>query len=136
MAKKNPLLAAFEAKLRQEFAQELARFEAEKEVEFAQRLSKNTEINMISMLFAGSDLGFLGRVRSGALLERQVEVKMKIADDLLKDVKDDPELTYTKADLARRLIQILGPSEWARCQNLFPLLRDYWVEGDGTDGKS
>ena len=136
MAKKqNPLLAAFEAKLRQEFAQELARFEAEKEVEFAQRLSKNTEINMIAMLFAGNDLGFLGRARSGLLLERQVEVKMKIADDLLNDVKDDPELTYTKADLARRLVQILGPSEWARCQNLFPLLREYWVEGDDVDGK-
>jgi hypothetical protein len=121
MSKKpNPLLAAFEAK---------------KEAEFSQRLAKNTEINMIAMLIAGNNLGFLGPARAGLLLEEQVEVKMDIAEALLADAKDDPTLAYTKADLARRLIQILGPSEWARCQALFPLLRDYWVKGDVVDGK-
>lgn len=136
MAKKqNPLLAAFEAKLRQEFEKEKAQLVAEMEIDFSRRLSKNTEINMIAMLFAGNDLGFLGRVRAGLLLEQQVETKMKIAEAFLADVKDDPDLTYSLADLARRVIQILGPSEWARCQNLFPLLQEYWVGGDDTDGK-
>jgi hypothetical protein len=121
MAKKqNPILAAFEAK---------------KEAEFQQRLATNTEINMIAMLIAGNDLGFLGPARAGLLLEEQVEVKMRIADELLRDAEDDPSLVYTKYDLASRLKSILGPSEWARCQKLFPLLRDYWVEGDDTDGK-
>lgn len=136
MAKKqNPLLAAFEAKLRQEFAQEMAAFEAAKEAEFSQRLARNTEINMIAMLIAGNDLGFLGTARAGLLLEEQIEVKMRIADELLRDAEDDPSLVYTKYDLASRLKSILGPSEWVRCQELFPLLRDYWVEGDDTDGK-
>ena len=132
MAKKqNPILAAFEAKLRAEFAQEKAQMEAD----FKDRLSMNTEINMIAMLIAGNDLGFLGPARAGLLLEEQVEVKMRIADELLRDAEDDPSLVYTKYDLASRLKSILGPSEWARCQKLFPLLRDYWVEGDDTDGK-
>lgn len=121
MAKKqNPILAAFEAK---------------KEAEFAERLARNTEINMIAMLIAGNDLGFLGPARAGLLLEEQLEVKMRIADELVKDAEDDPSLVYTKYDLASRVKSILGPEEWARCQYLFPLLRDYWVEGDDTDGK-
>lgn len=121
MAKKqNPILAAFEAK---------------KEAEFSERLARNTEINMIAMLIAGNDLGFLGTARAGLLLEEQIEVKMRIADELLRDAEDDPSLVYTKYDLASRLKAILGPAEWVRCQKLFPLLRDYWVEGDDTDGK-
>ena len=132
MAKKqNPILAAFEAKLRAEFAQEKAQMEAD----FKDRLSMNTEINLISMTLAGSRLGFLGEKRAGAFLEEQVETKMKLADDLLKDAEDDPSLEYTKADLARSMIQVLGPDNWPRYQYLFPLLHDYWVEGDDTDGK-
>lgn len=112
MAKKqNPLLAAFEAK---------------KEREFTGRLACNTEINMMAMLIAGNDLGFIGEKRADLLLTRHVEVKMQLADDLLKDAEADPGLTYTKADLARRLKQILGKDGWTRCRELFPLLRDYW----------
>ena len=114
MAKKqNPLLAAFEAK---------------KEREFTGRLACNTEINMMAMLIAGNDLGFIAEKRADLLLEKHVETKMQIADDLLKDAEADPGLTYTKADLARRLKQILGRDGWIRCRELFPLLRDYWEE--------
>lgn len=121
MAKKqNPILAAFEAK---------------KEAEFSERLARNTEINMIAMLIAGNDLGFLSTARADLLLEEQIEVKMRIADELLRDAEDDPSLVYTKYDLASRVKSILGPEGWARCQKLFPLLRDYWVEGDGTGGE-
>ena len=59
----NPMLAAFEAKIRQEmtleFAQKLVEFNAQKEAEFDQRLGRNTEINLIAMLIAGNDLGIL-----------------------------------------------------------------------------
>lgn len=111
--KQNPLLAAFEAK---------------KEAEFSGRLACNTEINMMAMLIAGNDLGFIGEKRADLLLAKHVETKMQIADDLLKDAETDKELTYTKADMARRLKQILGPDGWVRCRELFPLLRDYWEE--------
>ena len=131
MAKKpNPLLAAFEAKLRAEFEAE----KAQMEIDFKHRLGMNTEINLIATLIAGSRLGFLGEKRAGALVDTQVEVKMQLADALVKDAEDDPTLEYTKADLARSIIQILGPAEWVRCQKLFPLLSDYWVEGGEPDG--
>lgn len=109
--KPNPLLAAFEAK---------------KEAEFTGRLACNTEINVIAMLIAGNDLGFLSTKRADQLLARHVEIKMQIADGLLNDAANDKDLTYTKADLARRIKQILGPDGWSRCRELFPLLRDYW----------
>lgn len=112
MAKKpNPLLAAFEAK---------------KEAEFRRRLSCNSEINMMAALIAGNDLGFVAEKRADLLLARMVEVKMQLADELVKDADTDKDLTYTKADLARRLKQILGPDGWNRCRELFPLLSDYW----------
>ena len=114
MAKKqNPILAAFEAK---------------KEAEFQGRLACNTEVNMIATLIAGNDLGFLGEKRADLLLARLVEVKMEIADALLSDAKDDKDLEHTKATLARRVKQILGPDGWDRCKKLFPLLRDYWED--------
>lgn len=104
----------------------LAAFEAKKEAEFTGRLACNTEINMMAMLIAGNDLGFIGEKRADLLLARSVEVKMQLADDLVKDAETDKELTYTKADLARRMKQILGRDGWSRCKGLFPLLRDYW----------
>lgn len=114
MAKKqNPVLAAFEAK---------------KEEEFKARLACNSEINMIAMLIAGNRLGFLGEKRADLLVEEQIDVKMEIADVLLKDAKDDPSLTYTKGDLARSVQKILGPDGWRRHQKLFPLLYEYWDE--------
>ena len=109
--KQNPLLAAIEAK---------------KEAEFAGRLACNTEINLMAMLIAGNDLGFIGEKRADMLLAQHVETQMQIAEDLLGDAAADKELTYTKATLARRLKQILGPDGWDRCKGMFPLLRDYW----------
>ena len=111
--KPNPVLAAFEAK---------------KEAEFKGRLACNTELNLIAMLIAGSELGFIGEKRADLLLAEVIEVKMRIADDLVKDAEVDKDLTYTKGDLARRLTQILGANGWDRCKQLFPLLKDYWED--------
>ena len=113
MPKPNPILAAFERK---------------KEEEFLQRLQRNSEMNMIAMLFAGSNLGFLGEKRAGLLLDEVVDIKMQLAQALLTDSDDDPTLTYTKADIHRRLVQILGKEERKRVQTLFPLLHEYWEE--------
>ena len=113
MPKPNPILAAYKAKL---------------DEEYRQRLARNSEMNMIAMLFAGSNLGFLGEKRAGVLLDEVVDIKMQLAQALLTDSDDDPTLTYTKADIHRRLVQILGKEEWKRVQTLFPLLHEYWEE--------
>lgn len=89
--KQNPLLAAFEAK---------------KEAEFTGRLACNTEINMMAMLIAGNDLGFIAEKRADLLLVKHVETKMQIADELLQDAEADKELTYTKG--AGRLEPLQG----------------------------
>lgn len=121
--KKNPILEAFEAKLRREFTEEKAQMEAD----FKIRLATNSEINMIAMLFAGNDLGFIGEKRAGPLLEDQIEVKMKLAEELLEDSESDKSLAHTKRDLSVRLKQILG-SDWNKYKYLFPIVRDYWDE--------
>ena len=123
MAKKqNPILAAFEAKLRKEFAEEMAA----KEIEAKERQECTSEIEMISMLIAGNRLGFLGEKRANLLLEEQIDVKKQFAASLLKDAEDDEDMTFTKADLTRTVKQILGPEGWNKHKKLFPLLRDFW----------
>lgn len=103
-------------------------FLAKLEAQHQARLAINSEINMMAALIAGNDLGFIGEKRADLLLAQMVETKMKIAEDLVADAKDDKTLEYTKADLARRLKQILRPDGWNRCKKLFPLLQDYWDE--------
>ena len=98
------------------------------EEKYKQRLARNSEITMIAMLIAGNDLGFLGEKRADLLLEQLLETKEQLATDLLEDAKVDKSLTYTKADLARRLKKILGPVGWDHCKMLFPLLYEYWDE--------
>jgi hypothetical protein len=134
MAKKNAFLEAFEAKIRQEmleeFRQTLIEFEAQKEAEFDMRLARNTEINMIAMIIAGNDLGILAEKRAGLMLEEQIDVKVRLADELLTDAEADPDLVYTIYDLASRVKSILGAEGWAKYQKLFPMLRDYWNKED------
>ena len=83
-------------------------FLAKLEAQHQARLAINSEINMMAVLIAGNDLGFIGPKRADLLLAQLVETKMKLADDLVDDAKTDKDLTHTKADLARRLKNILG----------------------------
>ena len=124
--KPNPLLAAFEAKLRKEFAEEKAALILEKDAEFREGMARNLEINLISMLFSGNDLGIIGQKRSGLILDGIYETRVQLCKNLLKDAEDDPDLTYTKYDIATRLKSIMGRENWEKHREQFPLLRDYW----------
>ena len=108
MAKKNPILEAFEAK---------------PEAQYQLRLAHNSEISMLGLIISADDEGIED---VGGLLFRYIETKMKIARDIVTDSKDDKELTYTRCDLARRVKQVLGEEDWERYKELFPLLEEYW----------
>jgi hypothetical protein len=108
MAKKNPILEAFEAKL---------------EAQYQLRLAHNSEISMLGLIISADDEGIED---VGGLLFRYIETKMQIATDIVSDSKDDKTLTYTMCDLARRVKQILSEEDWERYKELFPLLEEYW----------
>lgn len=108
MAKKNPILEAFEAKL---------------EAQYQLRLAHNSEISMLGLIIAADDENI---ENVGGLLFRYIETKMQIAKDIVSDSKDDKTLTYTRCDLARRVKQVLGEEDWERFKELFPLLEEYW----------
>lgn len=110
MAKKpNPLLAAFEAKL---------------EAEHSMRLHAQSEIDMIALLISANNELQVGAGRAGFYLAEYLDVKMQIAKEIVAE--DDPELLYTKYQLAVRLKGILGQENWLKYRELFPLLREYW----------
>lgn len=120
MSKKpNPILAAYEAK---------------KEAEFQGRLQRNSEIDIIALLIAAHNELKVGPGRAGYLLAEFLDVKMQLAGQLLADVGDgdkrdgngDPEFLHTKRDWATALQKILGPENWEKYRELFPVCREYW----------
>ena len=71
MAKKNPFLEAYEAKL---------------ERNYQLRLAHNSEISMLGLIISADDEGIED---VGGLLFRYIETKMQIAKDIVSDSKDD-----------------------------------------------
>ena len=100
MAKRNPYLADLEDKFTR----------------------KHNEIARIALVIAADDEGIAD---VNALLERFLQVRLKIASDLYQDAKADGTLTYTKYDIATRVKTIIN---WAKYRVLFPLLKDYWED--------
>ena len=107
--KQNPLLAAFEAQL---------------EAKYMKMLHMNSEIDLIADLIAANNELKVGAGRAGYFLAEKLDVKMQIATEILKE--DDPELLYTKHNLAKRLKSILGAENWIKHRGLFLLLQEYW----------
>lgn len=103
----------------------LARFEAMKEAQFKARMAIHTEINLLGLIIAADDEELAD---VGSLLMRFIQVKMKLAEDIVEDSRADPSLVYTKADVARRVKSVLSREDWERYRELFPLLKDYWEE--------
>lgn len=109
--KVNPLLASLEAKL---------------EAEYRGRLRSNTELDLITTLVAANDVLEVGPGRSGKFIDAFIHIKNQIAQDIVDDSESDEQLLHSKKDIAMRIKAILGPENWRKYQELFPLLGDYW----------
>lgn len=109
--KQNPLLAAFEAKL---------------EAQYQLQLDINSEIDLIAHLISCNEDLKVGPGRAEAVLNGFLESKMDVVGAIVAD--DDKELTYSKYKIAQRLKKILGPENWVKYRECFPLLKEYWYD--------
>ena len=109
MQKQNPMLAKFEAQIE-------ARAEA--------RRMMQSEIDLMAAMIAANDELKVGPGRAEFFMAQVMFVKMQIAKEIISE--DDPELLYTKHQLAKRLKEIFGEKSWPRCKEMFPMLREYW----------
>lgn len=109
--KQNPLLAAFEAKLK---------------AQYQLQLDINSEIDLIAHLISCNEDLKVGPGRAEVVLNGFLESKMDIVEAVVAD--DDKELTYSKYKIAQRLKQILGPENWVKYRENFPLLKEYWYD--------
>lgn len=112
-AKINPMLAKFEAKL---------------EAEYRTKLAINSEIDMMAMMLMLNDTLKVGQGRAEKALNDFLAWKMEIAESIVSDSDDDPEILKTKRDLAVRMKEIFGEESWKKCREMFLFTKDYWEE--------
>lgn len=117
MAKKqNPMLAAFEAKL---------------EENYKQRLEINSEFDMIAfMKTVHEELG-VGPGRAYRVFNAFMANKLEIAETIHEDYgpdKDsgDKQILHTKSSYAKLLRRIFSPEDWEKVKIWFLLLKEYW----------
>lgn len=69
-----------------------------------------------------------GRIEKDLLeYKKQSDVVFSL---LCEDGSIDKDLTYTTKVLADKLKRIMGPENWAKYRNNFPLLASHWEEGE------
>lgn len=119
MAKRNPILDAFERK---------------KEQEFAERRKAHEEIRILSLIMAADDALCVDEAQIGKLLQVYLDTKETLAKEMLEDIKADKEMVYTRYDLARRVKQTLGRDNWEKYCTLLPMLKEFW-EWEDSHGK-
>lgn len=100
----------------------LAKYKAKLEREYRGRLQRNSEIDLIAFLIAANERLQVGPGRAGDILVEVLDTKMQIAS---RFVEDDPDLLYTRYQLAKRVKAILGPENWKKYRELFPLLQEF-----------
>lgn len=117
MAKRNPILDAFERK---------------KEQEFAERRKAHEEIRILSLIMAADDVLCADETQIGMLLQGYLDTKEILAKEMLEDIKADKEMVYTRYDLARRAKQTLGRENWEKYCTLLPMLKEFWEWEDSN----
>ena len=117
--KKNPLLAQYEAKLREEFRvtlmEVIATYEAqleEKDKIHLQKLAIALQMGLDAGKMAANTVLGMGRGRSPAYENEYRNNMNTMAQMLVEDSKDDPDLVYSREVIDRRIKQIDGPDRF------------------------
>ena len=118
MAKKpNPMLAAFEARIR-----------AEEQLSAQRTFDINSEIDLIAHIISCAEDFQVGPGRAEKCLCGFLESKLDIAQlvtDAIK-VDGDKEFLQAKRDIAWKLKATLGPELWDKYKSMFPMVQEYW----------
>ena len=135
MGKQNAFLAAHEAKLRAEYQAELDKMQtiyqsnlATMHKDYQGQLACVLELDLIALLLTIHDCYGVGPGRSDKAMLKYRDNRVEVSDIINEDIEADVDLTYSRRILADRVKAILGPENWRRFQNSFPLLREYWEE--------
>jgi hypothetical protein len=102
--KKNPMLAKIEAMYAQEYAKKLAQAEAN----YQQMLQMALQHSSDAALMAIDDVFDVNVTSAKKFHKAHMEYVDKIAHMIVVDDKDDPEIEWTKDQVDRRLMQIVG----------------------------
>lgn len=119
MAKKqNPLLAAFEARLK---------------AEYRQRLEINSELDYIAFMKTINEELQVGPGRAGRLFNAFLANKLELAEHIDNDYgpdkhTGDKQILHTKATYAKMMRRIFSKEDWMRVRVMFQLLKDYWED--------
>ena len=104
MAKPNPMLAKIEAKYAAQYATELAIAQARYMKQLDIALQQAADAAMMAI----DDVFDVNAYSAEKFHVAHVTYVNQMAQLLLEDYEDDPTMTYTKADIDRRLMQIVG----------------------------
>lgn len=114
--KQNPLLAAFEAKLK---------------AEYRQKLDINSEIDYIAFMKTIHEELEVGHGRAGRLFSAFLSNKRELANTLNQDYgpdknTGDKQILHTKSTYAALMRRIFSKEDWKKYRVKFPLLQEYW----------
>lgn len=118
----------YEEKLEQakaEFAAQLA----EAEATFSRQLDIALQISADAALMAADDVFDVSVYRAEQFHLAHIDNVNAIAKLTVEDSESDPNIEYTKADIDRRLLQIVGKD------NFEPWEKRYGEKGGADDGK-
>lgn len=109
MSKPNAMLAKIEAKYRAEYEVKLAIAEAD----FRRMLSMALQTSADAALMAADDVFDVNAYSAEKFHLAHIDYVNEIAKLTIEDSKSDPNIDYTKTDIDRRLLQIVGKDNFA-----------------------
>lgn len=120
MAKHNQMLAKIEAKYAVEYAIELEKAKAR----YLRQLDIALQQSSDAALMAADDVFDVNAYSAEKFHVAHVQYVNQMASLMLEDYEDDKEMAHTKADIDRRLLQIVGEDNFVPFEERYRGKRD------------